>query len=397
MSKKSLLPIVLKYFETDPVAAAHTLEAMPEADAVSVLKSIPPSLTAQAFPHLQVNYAAALLTSIPSHLIKSIVEKLDPQHGASIFMHLPEDIREPFLEQLPQKLKQQIYELLHYPEDSAGRIMTSDYVAFHNDLKVKEAIQKIRNLAKTGFPSSYIYVVDVSNHLIGVINIRDLMLSEADQTIDSIMRKNLFAIHAFTDREKVADALSNRRFFAVPVVDSENKLLGLIRASQLLQHVEEEAMEDIQKMFGVGSDERTFSPIFFSLKKRVPWLYVNLITAFLAATVVSLFQGIIGKITLLAVFMPVVAGMGGNAGGQSIAVVMRGLVMHEIPKDRAFSLIFKEARIGICNGLLIGIVTGLAAWVWKGNPMLGGVLGMAMVINLCVAAAAGAAIPITMK
>ncbi len=398
MSKKSsLLPLVHRYFETDPVAAAHSLESMSEEEAVLVLKSLPLTLIAQTFPHLQINYAATLLKDMPPPTLKGIIEKMDPQLGASLFMHLPQDIRQTFLEQLPPKLKGQIYELLTYPEDSAGRIMSTDYLAFHSDLKVKEAMQKIRALAKTGFPSSYIYVIDPEHHLVGIINMRDLILALPDQPILEIMRTDLFTVHAFTDRETVANQLSSKRYFAVPVVDSENKLLGIVRAEQLIQHASEEAMEDIQKMFGAGGDERAFSPIGFSLRQRLPWLHINLLTAFLAGSVVALFQGVIAKVTALAIFMPVIAGQGGNAGAQSLAVVMRGLVMREIPSAKAVKLIFKEGLIGVINGLAIGLLAALAAWFWQGDPTLGLVVGLAMLTNMIVAGLAGAAIPITMK
>jgi magnesium transporter len=150
-------------------------------------------------------------------------------------------------------------------------------------------------------------------------------------------------------------------------------------------------------MFGAGGDERVFSSIVFSLKKRLPWLHINLATAFLAAGVVALFEGIIAKLTILAVFLPVVAGQGGNAGAQSLAVVMRGIVMREIPKGKIFSLIYKEGKIGAINGAIIGGVTALVAWVWNGSPYLGLVIGLGMLFNLFFAGISGASIPLLMK
>jgi len=150
-------------------------------------------------------------------------------------------------------------------------------------------------------------------------------------------------------------------------------------------------------MFGAGADERAFSTIVFSLKKRLPWLHINLATAFLAAAVVALFEGIIAQLTILAVFLPVVAGQGGNAGAQSLAVVMRGIVMREIPKDKILALVLKEGKIGAINGAVIGAVTALVAWVWYGNPFLGLVIGLGMLVNLILAGLSGASIPLIMK
>jgi magnesium transporter len=152
--------------------------------------------------------------------------------------------------------------------------------------------------------------------------------------LGSLMRTDLFTLHCFVDREEAAAELAKRRYFAAPVVDHEGHILGIIKAEQLIHGVQEEMSKDIQRMFGAGGDERAFSPITYSLRKRLPWLHVNLATAFLAAAVVALFEDIIARITVLAVFLPVVAGQGGNAGAQSLAIVMRGLVMREIPKSR---------------------------------------------------------------
>lgn len=393
-----LLPIVRKYFEHDPVQAAHSIEVMEVEDALQVLKALPPVLTARAFPYLQMDHAASLLREIDSKLFADIVEHLDPQQGATLLLHLPVEDRRSFLDALSQGKRRQIQELLSYPEDSAGRIMTPEFLAFHTDLTVKDVIQKIRVLSqKRGAPSSYAYVIDNNGCLVGVINMRDLMLAKGDEKLETVMRRDVFSVNGFLDREKVAAELTKRKFFVVPVVDHENRLLGIVRAEDLLEDVQEEATEDIQKMFGVSGDERAFSQVGFSLKKRLPWLHVNLATAFLAAFVVSLFEDTIAKITVLAIFMPVVAGQGGNAGAQSLAVVMRGLVMREIPKRRRIEFIFKEAGIGMINGIVIGLVTGTVAWVWQGNPMLGVVVGLAMISNLFIAGLTGAAIPITMK
>jgi magnesium transporter len=301
------------------------------------------------------------------------------------------------LEHLSEKTKREIQELLTYPENSAGRIMTTEILALHTEVRVRDAIQRIRSLAHRKSPASYTYVVDGKSQLVGVINMREMIVAPSDTTLESIMRKDVFSVNCFMDREEVAAELSNRRYFAAPVVDHENHLLGVIKSDQLIEHVQEEATEDIQKMFGAGGDERAFSPIGFSLRKRLPWLHVNLATAFLAASVVALFEGIIAKLTVLAVFLPVVAGQGGNAGIQTLAIVMRGLVMREINPQRVWRLLRKEALIGTLNGLTVGAVTAVVAWLWYGNPFLGLVIGLAMIVNLIAAGLSGAAIPLSMK
>jgi magnesium transporter len=392
-----LLPLVRKYFERDSQSAARSLEMMTEHEAAQVLKALPTPLAVQALQHLQVSYAAVLLENSDAALFKAIADALDPQHAATIFMHLPEESREHLLENIPKKLRAQIKELLVYPEDSMGRLMTTKFLSFHKDVSAHEAIEKIRSLAKTRFPASYAYVIDNEDHLVGVINMHDLMLASPEQSLESFMRKDIFSIHCFVGREDAANELSKRRYFAAPVVDSQNRILGIIKAEQLIQGIQDEATEDLQKMFGVGGDERVFSPVWLSMKKRLPWLHVNLATAFLAAAVVALFEDIIARITVLAVFLPVVAGQGGNAGAQSLAIVMRGLVMREIPNNKVWSLIFKESWLGVINGVVIGTITAVVAWFWNGNPYLGLVIGLGMLVNLFVAGLSGASIPIAMK
>ena len=226
---------------------------------------------------------------------------------------------------------------------------------------------------------------------------RDLMLAAPDKKLEEISRKDLFALHCFTGQQEAANEMAKRKFFAAPVVDSENRVLGLVKAERMIHGVQEEMSKDIQQMFGAGGDERVTSDIGFALKKRLPWLHINLATAFMAAGVVAMFEDIIAKLTVLAVFLPVVAGQGGNAGAQSLAVVMRGIVMREIPKGKRLQLVFKEGKIGAISGLIIGLVTAGVAWLWYGNPYLGVVIGLGMVVNLICAGLSGASIPLAMK
>ncbi len=392
-----LLPLVQKLIEHDLKAAAHILENMPETEAGDALRSLPIPLVVKVAKALQINYAAELLKDADDQFFNELAQHLDPQFLASTLMRLPREARERMSKHISRKLKGQIRELLDYPEGSIGRTMTTDFVALKKDNTAEEAIEKIRALAKKQYPSSYVYVVDAENHLIGVLNMRELMLAAPDKTLDEISRKDFFALHCFTDRQDAANELAKRKFFAAPVVDSENHILGIVKAERMIQGVQEEITKDIQRMFGAGADERVFSTILFSLKKRLPWLHINLATAFLAAAVVALFEGIIAQLTILAVFLPVVAGQGGNAGAQSLAVVMRGIVMREIPKDKIFDLIFKEGKIGAINGAVIGVVTALVAWLWYGNPFLGLVIGLGMLVNLIFAGLSGASIPLFMK
>jgi magnesium transporter len=342
-------------------------------------------------------YCAVLLEQLPKSVFEKIANKVDAQKAANFFLRFSKERREEFLSLLDEKQKKQIQELLSYPEDSAGRAMSVDFIAFHSGVQVRDTVSKIRDIVKKGSILSYVYVIDEQGRLVGVLNMRDLLLADGGSTLAQIMRTDLFAVNCFDSLEKVANLLQDRKYFAAPVVDNEKRMLGVVRAEQLIGNVQDALSEDIQMMFGVSGDERAFSPLGRSLRTRLPWLYVNLGTAFLAAAVVSMFEGIIAKLSVLAVYLRVVAGQGGNAGVQSLAIVMRGLVMREIPPHKAKQLILKETGIGIINGILIGVVTGIIAWYWQGNPFLGVVISLGMLVNLTVAGFSGAVIPLAMK
>jgi len=397
MESNAFSPLLQSYFEHSPTQAARTLETMDEEEVVEVFKVLPPELAAKAIRELQSAYAATLLAGANADLVKELVKELEPEHAASIFLHLPTETREAFLKHLTAKQRKDIREQLTFPEDSVGRMMTTRFIAFKADTTVKSATNRIRSLAKKRIPTSYVYVIDSKTHLLGVINMRDMLVADPTAKMSDIMLREIFTCHAFKDREEAAIELGKRRYFAAPVVDSDNRLLGIIRAEQLISDVQEEAVEDIQRMFGAGGDEKPFSPVLFSLKQRLPWLHVNLVTAFMAAGVVAFFEDIIAQITVLAVFLPVVAGQGGNGGAQSLAIVMRGLVMREIPMDKSRQLIAKEALVGTVAGLVTGLVTALIAWAWHGNGYLGVVIGLGMIVTMFAAGLAGSAIPLLMR
>ncbi len=388
---------IRKFFELDPADAAHNLEALGEDGALVILKKVPSPLAARAFDYLEPHFASQLLQKLEMTDAVDILGRMTMNRAAEVVLNLGEENRTAFLATLDADSASKIRTLVTFPEDTAGRMMSHDFLAFRSDLKVKEAIRRLRSMARKKVPVSYVYVTDTANRLTGVLNMRDLLLADEDGEISVVMVQDIFTVNAKTDREEVARLATRRKFLAIPVVDDEGRLLGTIKMDELVEAAQEEATEDIQKMFGAGGDEKVFSPLRFSVKKRLGWLHVNLATAFLAASVVSLFQDVIARVAILAVFLPIVAGQGGNAGAQSLAVVMRGLVLHEVEPRMAWKVIFKEGLLGMLNGIIIGLVTAAGAVLWHGNPWLGLVIGCAMVINMVAAGISGAAIPMFMK
>ncbi len=397
MNDKLYVQLIRKLFEQDLSAAAYILESMKEDEVAAVLADLTTPLALRMMAKLQVSFAAAVLDRAEDALLQRIMPRLEPQLLTSVLMHLSQESRQRLRQFISGKTEEQVRDLLAYPNGSVGRIMTSDFLSFHKDVLARDAIARIRALSKKRVPMSYAYVADEENRLLGVLNMRDLMIAAPQAPLESIIRKDVFSIHCFVDTQEAGNELAKRKYFAAPVVDSENHILGIIKAERMLRGVQEDSARDIQQMFGAGADERAFSTIWFSLRKRLPWLHVNLATAFMAAAVVAIFEDIIARITVLAIFLPVVAGQGGNAGAQSLAVVMRGLVMREIPENKRLALVIKEGKLGAMNGVIVGVVTALVAWVWQGNPWLGLVIGLGMVFNLIFAGLSGASIPLLMK
>jgi magnesium transporter len=240
-------------------------------------------------------------------------------------------------------------------------------------------------------------VVDGRRHLVGVVSLRRLLLVPPDTPLKRIMTTDLISVRADMDQEEVARQVASYNILAIPVVDEENKLVGVITVDDVIDVIKDEATEDVYRLAGVASDDRVFTRPSESLRKRLPWLIVNLATAFIAASVVAIFEPTIGKVTALAIFMPIVAGMGGNAATQTLAVIVRGIALGELTWGNSRSVLYKEIVVGLGNGLATGVVAAAVAWITRGNAMLGIILGMAMIINMFVAAAAGTLIPLALR
>jgi len=227
--------------------------------------------------------------------------------------------------------------------------------------------------------------------------LRRLLLVSPPTPLKRIMTTDLISVRADMDQEEVARQVASYNLLAIPVVDEENKLVGVITVDDVIDVIKDEATEDVYRLAGVSSDDRVFTKASESLRKRLPWLMVNLATAFSAALVVSLFEGTIGAYTAVAFFMPVVAGMGGNAATQTLTVIVRGIALGELTWSNTRKALFKEAAVGVGNGLACGLVGGLVVWLAQGDPWLGVILAMAMIINMFVAAVAGTLIPLSLR
>jgi len=243
----------------------------------------------------------------------------------------------------------------------------------------------------------YLYIVDARRHLVGVTSLRRLLLVSPETPLKRIMTPEPISARVDMDQEEVARLVASYNLLAIPVVEESNKLVGLITVDDVIDVIKDEATEDLYRLAGVSSDERVFTPAGESLRKRMPWLIVNLATAFMAAAVVGIFQNTISAWVALAVFMPIVAGMGGNAATQTLTVIVRGIALGELTWGNSRKALNKELLVGVGNGLVVGTIAALVAWVMNGDPRLGIILALAMVVNLFVAGLAGTLIPLGLK
>jgi magnesium transporter len=324
------------------------------------------------------------------------LQEIPSDDAAALIDYLPDELSTEVLELMRRRESGQVESLLEYGEQTAGRIMNPQVFALSEDLTVGEAITALQSSRDVEMVF-YLYVVDARRHLVGVTSLRRLLLVSPETPLKRIMTPELTSVRVDTDQEEVARLVASYNLLAVPVVDEESKLVGIVTVDDVIDVIKDEASEDLLRLAGVSGDERISTPASEALRKRLPWLGINLITAFLAASVVALFEGTIQQVTALAVFMPIVAGMGGNAATQTLTVVVRGIALGELTWSNSRKVLIKEALVGISNGVLLGVVAALVAWITRGSPMLGLVLCAAMIINMFVAATAGTLVPLGLR
>ena len=366
------------------------------AAAFTVLVERQPKLAMESLSELGPERGAALLAGRSAEEIAKLLQEIPSDDAAALVDYLPDDLSNEVLELMRRRESGQVESLLDYAEQTAGRIMNPNVFALSEDLTVGEAISALQNAINVEMVF-YLYVVDVRRHLVGVTSLRRLLLVAPETPLKRIMTPDVFSVRVDTDQEEAARLVASYNLLAIPVVDEENKLAGVVTVDDVIDVLKDEATEDLYRLAGVSGDERIETPAWEALKKRLPWLGVNLVTAFVAASVVAAFEHTISQATALAVFMPIVAGMGGNAGTQTLTVIVRGLALGELSWANARKALFKEAAIGLGNGVVLGVVAALVAWVTKGNPMLGLLLGMAMICNMLVASTAGTLVPLGLK
>ena len=294
----------------------------------------------------------------------SAVQEMAPDDAADLLAELPDERRAQILAGLGVDDRAQLEELMAYPPESAGGIMSPEVTALAENQTVAEAVSTLRRIADESEQLYYTYVVDSENRLVGVLSLRDLMFGRSTQPIRDIMIRDMVSVPVNMDREEVAALLSKYGYLALPVVDANRRLLGIVTVDDVVDVIQEEATEDMHRMVGAGADEHVASPVPLVLRRRIPWLLVNLGTAFLASLVVGLFESTLHRLTALAVLLPVVAGQAGNTGLQSMAVMIRGIATGETRGLGLARILTREVAIGIGTGVLIGLACAIVCLLW---------------------------------
>jgi len=392
----NLLNLLQKQHPADLAQVFSQLNNNERKAAFSLLLDRNARLAMEALAELGAEMSASLLADRSAEDLVRFLHEIPSDDAAVIIDQLPQELASAVLALVQAKPGAGVGELLEYEEQTAGRIMNPNVFALGEDLTAGESITALQT-ARDVEMVFYLYVVDARRHLVGVVSLRRLLLVAPETPLKRIMTTDLISARVDTDQEEVARQVASYNILAIPVVDEEAKLVGVITVDDVIDVIKDEATEDVYRLAGVSTDDTVLTTPGESLRKRLPWLLVNLVTAFVAASVVALFQGTISQVVALAVFMPIVAGMGGNAATQTLTVIVRGIALGELTLSNSRKVLIKEGLVGLGNGAVLGLVAAGGAFMLRGDPVLGLILALAMIINMFIAATAGTLIPLALR
>ncbi len=377
-----------------PSEAASLLEKIPAEEATKVLARLSVRAILPAWRLLPPNVAADLLDRLPSAHAEELLSELPPNEALQVLGLIEEDRQEELLGHLPPPIAKELRDLMAYPPNTAGRLMDTRFNALHRSMTAEEALDFLRKNRVKATPN--LLLLDKDNRLKAFVAIQDIAIADPNVTLDSISKPVPTFVDPMAPQSEVVDTLEKYRLPSLPVVNVDGTLLGVIRQKALVDAVQAEALSDLATMVGASKEERALSSPLFTVRKRMPWLQINLLTAFLAAAVVGMFESTIAKFTALAVLLPVVAGESGNAGAQALAVTMRGLALREISVRNWSAVVTKEVAVGLMNGVAIAVTCGIGVYLWSGSLGLVIVIAVSMILAMVIAGFAGAMVPIVL-
>jgi magnesium transporter len=378
-----------------PADQADLVEELDTLDQVALLTRLSPHESANVLEEMEDEDAAGVAELLPSERLVDILNEMEIDEAADVLGDLPQ-------EKVTQALREMnepgnVISLLRYPDDTAGGLMTRAVITLRKDWTTEQALAELRRIGPQSDSTYYLFVVDELDRLLGVIGLRDLVTAPIDMPIEERMATDVVSVLVTTDQEECARTLSRYGYMALPVVDEIGRFLGVITADDLIEVAEDEATEDMYRMVGITGEERVFGSTRESILKRLPWLAINILTLFIAITVVDAFEVVIAGMVALAVFLPLVSGEGGNAGSQTATVIVRGIALGEVNPTDVRRALLKELRVSLVNGALIGLGTAAVAYIWKGDWRISAGICLAMILNFLMAAATGVLIPLGLK
>jgi magnesium transporter len=384
----------LRFLRDHPLDAARELERAPAAEGAPVLTRVPPEALRTIWEHITPIAGDALLQAIPAEAAAAVLKELEPGRAAGALMRMDEVTRERHLELVGREAADDLRRLMSYPPDSAGGLMDAHVAALPADITAGDALDRLRAARARGIRS--VFLVDDAQRPHATVELQELALADPLRRLGELSRPIAAAVSAIDPRDSIVELLEEQHLDEIPVLDVHGRLIGVVRARSVVRAAREASVADLQMMVGVGREERALSPVHFAVRKRLLWMNINLATAFLAASVVGLFENTIAQFTALAVLLPVVAGQSGNAGAQALAVVMRGLALREIGVRQWPRVLTKELGVGMINGVAIAAVTAAGVYLWSGSQGLALVISIAMVLSMTIACVSGALVPIVL-
>lgn len=386
------------FFELHPYDQAQFYEKVEPGIRQIIYQFLSPEEMANVFEALELddeNYQP-FIDEMESSYAAKMISDMYTDDAVDVLNELDKDQISHFLKIMDKKSAEDIRELLYYEEDTAGSIMTTEYVAIPENSTARSAMTIMRNAAPEAETIYYIFVVNDDNQLAGVISLRDLIIASEDTFIHEILNDRVVSVLVTDDQEDVAQVMKDYNFLAVPVVNSKNEMLGIITVDDIIDVIDDEASEDYSKLAGVADMDTFDKNPFTAAKKRLPWLVVLLLLGMLTANLIDIFAVTLEKVVLLAAFIPLIGGTSGNSGTQALAVAVRGIATGDVAKESKFKLIIREALTSIIMGIICGIVAFLIVYIWKGELIIGLLVAVAIACSIFVATVAGSVIPLLM-
>jgi len=395
LRKDDLADAVTLFESLRPADQADLMEKLGTPDQVALLSRLHPVESADVLEEMEDEDAAELAELLPSEQLADILDEMETDEAADVLGDLSQAKVSEALREMDEP--DDVIFLMRYPDDTAGGLMTGAVITLHPDWTAEQALAELRRVGPESESTYYLFVADEANRLLGVIGLRDLVTAPIDMLIAERMNTDVVSVLVTTDQEECARILSRHGYMALPVVDEIGRFLGVITADDLIEVAEDEATEDMYRMVGITGEERVFGSARESILKRLPWLAINIITLFIAITVVEAFEQIIAGMVALAIFLPLVSGEGGNAGSQTATVIVRGIALGEVTSADGLRTLFKELRVSLVNGALIGLGTAFVAYFWKQDWRIAAGICLAMILNFLMAATTGVLIPLGLK